>query len=121
MGLRIDLGSLTRGLTALPPSALAAAAKEAVDALPAAEREALAQALFVRIPDPDQKTGNRVWLIIVGAFAAVMVGAMVVLAITVFAPPAGGAAMPETILTVFTMTASFLAGLLAPSPLDRRP
>jgi hypothetical protein len=121
MGLRIDLGSFTRSLAALPPADLAAAARDAVDALPDAEREALLQALALRIPDPDQKTGNRVWLIIVGAFAAVMVGAMTVLTITVFAPPAGGAAMPETILTVFTMTASFLAGLLAPSPLDRRP
>lgn len=121
MGLRIDLGSFARDLLAPPPPALGAAAKAAVDALPAAEREALAEALSLRIADPDQKTGNRVWLIIVGAFAAVMIGAMIVLAITVFAPPTGGAAMPETILTVFTMTASFLAGLLAPSPLDRRP
>lgn len=115
-----DLRSFVSQVTALPAAQQMAAIETALDALPAEHRQLIARAIDARIPDPDQSTGNRVWLIIVGAFAAVMIGAMTVLAITVFAPPVGGAAMPETILTVFTMAASFLAGLLAPSPLARR-
>ncbi len=120
MGFRIDLAAFAKELEALPPDARAAAVADAVGALPDRQRDTVTAALGIHLPDPDQATANRLWLIIVSAFCLVMVGAMTVLAISVFAPGGAGAVMPETILTVFTMAASFLAGLLAPSPLARR-
>jgi hypothetical protein len=74
----------------------------------------------LRVPRPGQAAADRIWNIIVTAFAIVLVGAFVALAlVTTGAGEAlwGNAGTDEVMLTVFTTAAGFLAGLLSPSPL----
>jgi hypothetical protein len=74
------------------------------------------------LPPPDPKTNNAIWLIVVIAFALVMVYAAYVLGTGVTFPLAEKityGTKSDTILTVFTTTVGFLAGLLAPSPVKR--
>jgi hypothetical protein len=74
------------------------------------------------LPPPDTKTNNAIWLIVVIAFALVMVGAAYVLFAGVTSKLEAGAAYAtksDTILTVFTTVVAFLAGLLSPSPVQR--
>jgi hypothetical protein len=113
------LESFSRDIAAKPQAEQAKAVKEAVDALPEDQKKAVAQALGVRLPEPDQTTSNKVWLIIIWCFAIVMMGAVLVLGISVFAAPVTGGTKPETILTVFTTVTAFLAGLFAPSPVAK--
>ena len=114
------LESFSQQIAAEPLAEQAKAIKEAVDALPESQKEAVAQALSSRIPDPDPKTANKVWLIIIWAFAGVMVGAALVLSIGVFLGPTTGVTKPDTILTLFTTVTAFLAGLFAPSPVSKK-
>lgn len=94
--------------------------RNAARQLPAKEKEAVVAALNGRPQDPDQTTSNRVWLIIIWAFSAVMLGSVLVLAISVFQAPVTGGTKPEIILTVFTTVTAFLAGLFAPSPVAKK-
>lgn len=74
------------------------------------------------LPTPDSTTNNAIWLIVVGAFAIVMVGAAFVLGAGVNIKHAAGAdyaTKSDTILTVFTTVVAFLAGLLSPSPVKK--
>jgi hypothetical protein len=96
------------------------AAKEIVALLPEGQKQALVEALGARVPDPDQDTGNRVWLIIIWAFALVMGGAVIVLGVGFFVPPAPGGTKADTLLTIFTTVTAFLVGLLAPSPVSKK-
>ena len=62
---------------------------------------------------PDRQVTDVVWIIIVGSFAFILIGAFVTLALVVFiAKQVSG----DLLLTIFTTTAAFLAGLLVPSP-----
>jgi hypothetical protein len=66
---------------------------------------------------------DRIWLIIVSAFAFVMIGSAMVLGIGVFIGVSDAAKQltkADTILTVFTTVVGFLAGLLSPSPLGNK-
>ena len=65
---------------------------------------------------PSQGANDRIWLVVVSAFAIVMVGAFVTLALAVFVAPAQGGVKPELILATFTSVVGFLAGLFVPSP-----
>ena len=114
------LESFSREVAAKPQAEQAAAIKEAVNALPEDQKQAVAQALGVRIPEPDQTTSNKVWLIIIWAFAVAMIGAVFVLSLGVFIAPVSGGTKPDTILTVFTTVTAFLAGLFAPSPVSKK-
>ena len=62
---------------------------------------------------PDRQVIDLVWIVIVISFALVLVGAFVTLALAVFT---SGNLSGDLLLTVFTTTAAFLAGLLVPSP-----
>jgi uncharacterized membrane protein YbhN (UPF0104 family) len=67
---------------------------------------------------PDQSTANFVWRVIVSTFAL----GLIVAVITVSGIALGlfkGTTDIQTMLTVFTTTAGFLAGLLSPSPVGR--
>jgi hypothetical protein len=64
---------------------------------------------------PSKKVANAIWLIIVASFAAAFLGAVAILMVGRFWSATGGTDT-QTIVTVFTTTAAFLAGLLAPSP-----
>lgn len=74
------------------------------------------------LPAPDTRTNNAIWLIVVIAFAAVMVGSAFVLGHGVgvkLEANALYATKSDTILTVFTTVVAFLAGLLSPSPVKK--
>lgn len=114
------LETFSREVAAKPQSEQAAAIKEAVNALPDDQKEAVAQALGVRIPEPDQSTSNKVWLIIIQAFAFALIAAVAILGIGVFVAPAENGTKPDTILTIFTTVTAFLAGLFAPSPVAKK-
>jgi len=68
---------------------------------------------------PSQGIRDYLWLIVVAAFALVLVGSFLTLAVGVFAP-AEGKVTPELILTMFTSVIGFLAGLFVPSPVANR-
>jgi len=68
---------------------------------------------------PTQGTNDWIWVVVVSAFAIVLVGAFVTLALAVFVAPAQGGVKPELILATFTSVVGFLAGLFVPSPAAR--
>lgn len=101
--------------------------------LPLDEKVALATASLQSLPQeqkanvvanvgvlPDQSTSNFVWRVIVCTFALGLVVAVLVvgsIALGLFK----GTTDIQTMLTVFTTTAGFLAGLLSPSPVSPSP
>ncbi|MBS0468103.1 MAG: hypothetical protein JSS31_07850 [Proteobacteria bacterium] len=99
------------GLKQNPEEVLKGLAKGATDSLPR-----------VALQEPDTRTNNAIWLIVVIAFAAVMVGSAYVLGVGVNMKLDAGSTYVtkgETMLTVFTTVVAFLAGLLSPSPVKR--
>lgn len=94
-----------------PEETLKGLAKKATDSLPNAA-----------LTEPDTKTNNAIWLIVVIAFALVMLGSAYILGVGVNTKLEAGATYVtkgETMLTVFTTVVAFLAGLLSPSPVKR--
>lgn len=85
----------------------------AVEALAGMSQEERKEVIRISggILQPSRKVSDAIWLLVVGAFAVVLLAAFIVLAIVVV----GGKEAP-VLLTVFTTAAGFLAGLLAPSP-----
>lgn len=74
------------------------------------------------IGDPNSKTTNTIWLIVIYSFAAVMRYCAYVLGSGVATPLVKDTvyvSKGETILTLFTTVVAFLAGLLAPSPMKK--
>ncbi len=84
----------------------------------AEKREALAGVL----PDPDPRTTNWIWLIVVLGIVLVLVGAAAFLGLAFWADPAGDNARvkAETLLALFTGAIGFLAGLFSPSPVEKK-
>ena len=71
---------------------------------------------------PTSTINDAIWIIVVGAFAAVMLGSAYVLGSSITTEIKVGTTYVtkgETILTVFTTVVAFLAGLLSPSPIKR--
>ena len=74
------------------------------------------------LPIPPPTTTSALWVIIVGAFALVMVGAVAALGAGTFTKLETGSsyvAKSEVLLTVFSTVVAFLAGLLSPSPINK--
>jgi hypothetical protein len=71
---------------------------------------------FAGMGEPSTSTRDRLWTIVVGAFALVLIGSFMVLAASVFYTSAVNTSV-QIILTVFTSVAGFLVGLFVPSPL----
>jgi len=113
-----DLESLFSKVANLPQAQRAQAIKGAVSALPDEQKRELAQALSVG--NPDLTTTNKVWLIIILTFAFALVASVLVLGIGVFKEPVANGVEPDMILTIFTTTTAFLAGLFAPSPVEKK-
>jgi mannose/fructose/N-acetylgalactosamine-specific phosphotransferase system component IID len=93
-----------------PEETLNALAKKVTDQLPTV------------LPEPGKRANDAIWLIIVCAFALVMVWSGYVLGSTVTTKLEAGTAYvtkSETILTLFTTVVGFLAGLLVPSPVKK--
>jgi len=70
------------------------------------------------LTQPDPLTNNAIWIIIVLAFSAVMLGSAYVLVAGVGTKLEAGATYVTqggTVLTLFTPVVAFLAGLLSPS------
>ena len=111
--------SNSREAADLPIEERAALATASLGSLPPDEQESVVERAGVHPLLPDQTTSNFVWKVIVCTFA---VGLLVAVLAT------GGIALGlfkgttdiQTMLTVFTTTAGFLAGLLCPSPVAGR-
>jgi hypothetical protein len=87
--------------------------------LPKKQQEEFAQAV---LGPPSDGTRDWIWVIIVGAFALVLLGSAAVLGWAVFAETKANVtyfAKIETVVTVFTSVLAFLSGLLAPSPVKK--
>lgn len=65
---------------------------------------------------PSRRTVSLVWLGIVYANIAVMVGAALALAAALFLPARPSLVAPELLVTLFMTPAAFLAGLIARDP-----
>ena len=90
------------------------------EALKKMAADAVAQ---LQLPQPQPKTNDLIWLIIVLSFAIVLVGAAGALGMGVFFTTDKASAkitQPETMLTIFTTVVGFLAGLLSPSPVANK-
>ena len=84
--------------------------------------EQVVQELPRTLPPPTGWVSSAIWLIIVVAFALVMVGAAYVLGAGVTSKLDAGATYAtksDTVITVFTTVVAFLAGLLSPSPIKK--
>jgi hypothetical protein len=76
-----------------------------------------------RTAGPSRAVRDRIWTIVISAFAVVLVGSFLTLALPVIRGAGQGAVDQTTsqiVLTVFTSVVGFLGGLFAPSP-DRDP
>ena len=76
------------------------------------------------LSEPSTWARDIIWLVVVVAFASIMVGAGWTLAqgrMLAITPGEGALFTPtETVVTLFTTAAAFLAGLLAPSPVGTK-
>ena len=64
----------------------------------------------------DQKARNKLWYIVVGSLAFVVIGTFMSLAIGVLFMGKSVADGVQLLLTMFTMAVAFLGGLFTPSP-----
>ena len=99
----------------LPDEEKVALATASLQSLPQQQKENVVASVGVL---PDQSTANFVWRIIVCTFAVGLIVAVLAvggIALGLFP----GTTDIQTMLTVFTTTAGFLAGLLSPSPVGR--
>ena len=90
---------------------------------PAAALKRLEAQTLQQLPPPDADTTSKIWLVVVSAFVLVMVGTALSLGIGVFTKlqaDATYATRGDTMLTVFTTVVGFLAGLLSPSPVNKK-
>lgn len=76
--------------------------------------------LAATLAPPGGRTRNAIWLIVVIAFALVLLGSFTTLLVAMFSEfQHEPVVKPELILSVFTTVVGFLAGLLTPSPVAR--
>lgn len=107
-------------LKRLPQAELIPAVKEAMQGRTKEEKQEIAKNVVAAanggLPPPNPETRDKLWKIVVTAFAIVLVGSFIALAVGVFAPIQAKGVKPELILTTFTTVVGFLAGLFTPSP-----
>jgi hypothetical protein len=101
-----------------------------VKSLSVTERRAFAQQLSAQLPPkelaellrlepPEPATRNVVWLVVVATFSITILITACGLLYGVFVDqPAAPLVAPELVLSVFTASVGFLAGLFAPSPVE---
>ncbi len=96
-------------------------ARGAVQALPKQERkEVTIEMAAGYFPPPDTTTRDKIWMIIIGSFAFVLVVGFLALAAGMFLPPANGGVQPALILSMFMSAVGFIGGLFVPSPASSR-
>ncbi len=71
----------------------------------------------VHLAAPNQVITDKIWLIVIIAFAAVLVGSFLTLALSTFLVPKNEVNL-QILLTIFTTVTGFLAGLFSTSPLQ---
>ena len=112
-----------RQLKGLPTAELIPAMQEAIEGRPAEDKKEIAQTATAAanggLQPPNDETRNKLWLIVVSAFAFVLVGSFIALAMGVFFLKGQDPVKPELILTTFTTVVGFLAGLFTPSPVGQ--
>lgn len=80
------------------------------------EQAATIEAVRAGLEQPSVGVRDWLWVISITAFAVVLVGSFITLAISVFVAPSAGGTSGQVILTMFTSVVGFLAGLFVPSP-----
>ncbi len=109
-------------LKGLPQAELIPAVKEAMQGRTKEEKQEIAENVAAAangIGGPNPETRDTLWKIVVTAFAIVLVGGFIALALGVFLPIQEKGVKPELILTTFTSVVGFLAGLFTPSPVGK--
>jgi hypothetical protein len=91
------------------------AAIETIRSLSPEDKKDAAQQLGLK---PGRQATDMIWMTIVTSFALILLGSFIALAVAVLIY---GKLSGELLLTVFTTSAAFLAGLLAPSPTQAKP
>lgn len=115
--------NMSRQLASKSVEEKAVALRGVISALSAPERAVIAKELASVLNPPTDKIRDMIWIIIIGAFALVLVWAAFVLGLGVFTQSqdvAKQVTRTDTILTVFTTVVGFLAGLLSPSPVGSK-
>jgi hypothetical protein len=99
----------TEEVSELSPEDQKSIAMVALQSMSESDRTEVRQRLG--LGSPGKGTTDQIWLIVVGTFCAVLLGAALTLAYAIIRKIDAPA-----LLTVFTTTTAFLAGLLSPSP-----
>jgi hypothetical protein len=97
---------------------------EGANKLPDQDKKEVAAQIQSGMAPPDDQTRNWLWLVVISAFAVVLVGSFVTLAIAVFRTQNSNTVnlvKPELVLSMFTSVVGFLAGLFVPSPVANKP
>jgi len=82
-----------------------------------ATAEQVVELVSSAVGNPGAAARDRLWTIVVGAFAFVLVASFTAIATGMFiSRPSDSAVKPELVLTMFTSVVGFLAGLFVPSP-----
>jgi hypothetical protein len=71
-------------------------------------------AASINVLPPSSKTNDIIWLIVIGSFASILIGIVVVMAVGWFL----GKTFEPSFLTIFTSVSAFLIGLFAKSPVS---
>ena len=113
--------NLGNAIGVLPREEKGQVLRSAIEAQPEHERAELSRQVAAppAMPLPTDRTLDRLWLIVVAAFAIVLAGSFVTLSLGVFIQTSGDV-NPALVLTMFTSVVGFLAGLFVPSPLINR-
>ena len=99
----------------LSPAQRRRLAAYAAQGLSAGDRRALRGELGGALGPPRRATADLLWVVVVVAFAIVLVGSFATIAASVFVG-ARDPATAQTVLSLFTAVVGFLAGLFAPAP-----
>jgi hypothetical protein len=71
-------------------------------------------AASINVLPPSSKTNDIIWLIVIGSFASILIGIVVIMAVGWFL----GKTFEPSFLTIFTSVSAFLIGLFAKSPVS---
>jgi hypothetical protein len=107
--------TVLNGVQTLPSRSRVSVLRQSAAQLTQEERRAVVEGLT---PPTDTKG---LWLIVVLAFAVVLVGSFGAIAAGMFIPlPEHASVKPELALSMFTSVVGFLAGLFIPSPANKK-
>lgn len=118
-----QITNLLQQMGQLSPDARAEVLHGVIGGLPRTEKAELADALRSALPPPSDRVRDSIWRLVVVGIVIVMVFSAIVLGVGVFikvGDPTKQITKVENMLTVFTTTVAFLAGLLSPSPVGNK-